>query len=76
MKSEFNAATKFLNLLSEEDLPSSHCADPDEQFSFEWYENPNWILSVSVDPAGYLHYAARFDDYINHGKAGFINFSD
>lgn len=33
-------------------------ADPDGQVTLEWYRNPARLVSVSVDPQGYLHYAA------------------
>lgn len=33
-------------------------ADPDGEISFEWYRGPRRTLSMSVSPAGELHYAA------------------
>src|SRR5207253_40418 len=33
-------------------------AEPDGQVTLEWYRATNWLLSVSVSPAGTLHYAA------------------
>ena len=35
-------------------------ADPDGQLTLEWRKAPRRILSVSVDPDGYLHYAGLF----------------
>ena len=33
-------------------------AEPDGHLTFEWYESPRRLLSVSVSPEGELHYAA------------------
>ena len=32
--------------------------EADGHLTFEWYRNPNWVLSVSISPEGDLHYAA------------------
>ena len=35
-------------------------AEPDGQLTLEWWRTPHRILSISVDPAGFLHYAGLF----------------
>jgi hypothetical protein len=35
-------------------------AEPDGQLTLEWRKSPSRILSVSVDPNGFLHYAGLF----------------
>jgi hypothetical protein len=44
------------------DLPSPTVgADPDGQITLEWYANPQRLVSVSVDPKGWLHFAGMQD---------------
>ena len=35
-------------------------AEPDGQLTMEWRKGPHRVLSVSVDPEGFLHYAGLF----------------
>lgn len=42
-------------------------AEPDGQLTLEWRRSPCRVLSVSVDPAGYLHYAGIFGTNKNYG---------
>jgi hypothetical protein len=42
-------------------------ADPDGQLTLEWRKSPHRILSVSVDPNGYLHYAGLFGPNKRYG---------
>lgn len=35
-------------------------AEPDGQITLEWRKSPSRVLSVSVDPDGFLHYAGIF----------------
>ncbi|MBI3902920.1 MAG: hypothetical protein HY306_08295 [Nitrosomonadales bacterium] len=51
-------AERFLNALPLEMVAPSVGAEPDGQITFEWYQSPRRILSVSVSPEGDLHYAA------------------
>jgi hypothetical protein len=43
-------------------------ADPDGHITLEWYRNPNRAISLSLDPAGYFHYAALIGDSEVYGK--------
>jgi hypothetical protein len=51
-------AESFLNALPLGMTAPSVGAEPDGQITFEWYQSPQRILSVSVSPEGDLHYAA------------------
>ena len=35
-------------------------AEPDGQLTMEWRKSPRRVLSVSIDPEGFLHYAGLF----------------
>lgn len=51
-----------------EDIPVPDIsADPDGQISLEWYYSPNKLLSFSVDPKGFLHYASTCNYERKHG---------
>jgi hypothetical protein len=47
-------------------------AEPDGDITFEWYKNPNWTLSVSVDGQGNLHYAALLGADCAYGTEAFV----
>jgi len=51
-------AEQFLNALPLGIAAPSVSTEPDGQITFEWYQTPRRLLSVSVSPAGELHYAA------------------
>jgi hypothetical protein len=42
-------------------------AEPDGQLTLEWRTGPHRVLSVSVDPDGYLHYAGLFGPNKRYG---------
>jgi hypothetical protein len=46
--------------------------DPDGALNFEWYRTPNWTLSVSASPDGWLHYAALFGASSEYGAEPFL----
>lgn len=46
-------------------------AEPDGNINLEWYVNPQRVLSVSVTPAGVLHWAALVDDEDPRGTCPF-----
>jgi hypothetical protein len=48
-------------------------ADPDGQLTLEWRKAPHRILSVSVDPDGFLHYAGLFGTDKCHGSIAFFS---
>lgn len=47
-------------------------AEPDGDITFEWYKNPDWTLSVSVDGQGNLHYAALLGSDRAYGTEAFV----
>lgn len=50
----------------------SIAADPDGDVTFEWYKNPDWTLSVSVDENANLHYAALLGPGRAYGTEPFV----
>ena len=48
-------------------------AEPDGQLTLEWRKSPRHILSVSVDPDGYLHYAGIFGTDKSHGSITYFS---
>jgi hypothetical protein len=48
-------------------------ADPDGQLTLEWRKAPRRILSVSVDPEGYLHYAGLFGPNKRYGSLAYFS---
>lgn len=57
-KATVRLAEQFLNALPLGIAAPTVSAEPDGQITFEWYQSPHRILSVSVSPSGELHYAA------------------
>lgn len=65
-------AERFLNALPlGVDAPSVG-AEPDGQITFEWYQSPHRILSVSVSPDGDLHFAALLGYSRRYGTEPFF----
>lgn len=48
-------------------------AEPDGQLTLEWRTGPHRVLSVSVDPDGYLHYAGLFGTNKRYGTLTFFS---
>jgi hypothetical protein len=46
--------------------------EPDGQVTLEWYASPHRLISVSMDPAGDLHYAARIGPERQYGTVPFF----
>lgn len=42
-------------------------AEPDGHITMEWYRSPHRVLSVSVDPNGYLHFAGLYGTSKKYG---------
>jgi hypothetical protein len=57
--------------LSSSQVPSAG-AEPDGQLTLEWYRSPRRLLSVSIDPMGYLHYAALIGASETYGTESFF----
>ncbi len=54
----FLHAFRFLEALPLGSPAPSVGAEPDGNITFEWYQSPRRVLSVSVDPDGEMNYAA------------------
>lgn len=54
----YRNAERFLESLPLGFSPTSVGAEADGEITLEWYRSGRWILSVSVTPNGYLHYAS------------------
>ncbi|MDE2117249.1 MAG: hypothetical protein KGJ19_01480 [Betaproteobacteria bacterium] len=65
-------AERFLNALPLGIAAPSVGAEPDGQITFEWYQTPRRILSVSVSPEGDLHYAALLGYRKSYGTEPFF----
>jgi hypothetical protein len=65
-------ARAFIQALPLEALPDSVGAEPDGHLTLEWYQNPRWTLSLSVNPEGTLYYAALFDGFNPRGSESFL----
>ena len=48
-------------------------AEPDGQLTLEWYKSPCRALSISVDPAGLLHYAGLYGANKRFGTMAFFS---
>jgi len=42
-------------------------ADPDGEYSFEWYVEPSWVFSVSIGEKSIINYAGIFGRAKTHG---------
>jgi hypothetical protein len=65
MEETFELAYRFLQLLPLGIETPSITVEPDGQIAFEWYRLPNRVLSVSIDPNGYLHFSALLGTHRN-----------
>ena len=65
-------AERFLNALPLGVAAPSVGAEPDGQITFEWYQSPRRILSVSVSRKGDLHYAALLGYSRRYGTEPFF----
>ena len=65
-------AERFLDALPLGMVAPSVGAEPDGQITFEWYQSPRRILSVSISPEGDLHYAALLGYRKSYGTEPFF----
>jgi hypothetical protein len=70
-------ATFFQAMLLLQSLPldvtaPSIGAEPDGQLTFEWYQSPSRVLSVSISSEGLLHYAALLGPRRAYGVEPFL----
>ena len=60
-------AARFLQTIPS-NLPMPEISiEPDGEISFEWYDAPRWVYSVSIGPRGTLTYAGLFGRNKAHG---------
>ncbi len=48
-------------------------AHPDGQLTLEWYRSPTQTLSISIDPAGFIHYAGLFGEEKHFGTVPILD---
>jgi hypothetical protein len=60
--------TDFLRLTSDLDLPPPEVlVEEDGDLCFDWSHAPRHTVSVSVNPRGYIGWAAVVGDWVGHG---------
>lgn len=67
----YEYACSFLAMLPNSALVPEASIDPDGELSFEWYEGPRTVFSVSVGRDGTLTYAGLFGTSTRHGSEPF-----
>jgi hypothetical protein len=67
----YELAHRFLEALPLDAPPPLFGAEPDGHITFEWYQSPRRVLSVSVSPEGDLHYAALIGRSTHYGTEPF-----
>ena len=65
-------AERFLNALPLGMIAPSVGAESDGHITFEWYQSPRRIVSVSISPEGDLHYAALLGYSKTYGTEPFF----
>lgn len=66
-------AGRFLGALPKQFPVPAPGVEPDGCVTLEWYESPDWIVSVSVSPDCRLDYAAILDKRKKHGSCVFVD---
>lgn len=69
----FSAAYRLIDSLPLGFLRPSIGAEPDGHITLEWRRSPRRVLSVSVDPDGFLHYAGLFGSNRRYGRLAFFS---
>lgn len=64
-------ALRFLNTLPMSTPSPEVAVDPDGEFSFDWYNGPRNVLSVSIGQSGRISYAAHIGRKRYHGTEYF-----
>ena len=66
-------AGRFLDALPKQFPVPAPGVEPDGCVTLEWYESPDWIVSVSVSPDCRLDYAAILGKRKKHGSCVFAD---
>jgi hypothetical protein len=72
-RATFSAAYMLIDSLPLGFLRPSIGAEPDGHITLEWRRSPRRVLSVSVDPDGFLHYAGLFGNNKRFGTLTFFS---
>lgn len=67
----YELAHRFLEALPLGMPAPSLGVEPDGHITFEWYQSPRRMLSVSISPEGDLHYAALLGSSTHYGTEPF-----
>lgn len=67
----YELAYQFLEALPLGTSAPTLGAEPDGHITFEWFQSPRRMLSVSISPEGDLHYAALLGSSTHYGTEPF-----
>jgi len=62
-----HCAIEFLNSFPLGMKPPEVGAEPDGAITLEWYRSPNKVISISINPDGWMYYAALIGTSKRHG---------
>ena len=68
----FRNALRFLRSLPFYLLSPDISPEPDGHVAFEWYYEPRRVVTISISPEGYLHYAALIGSKKRYGSELFL----
>ncbi len=63
----FQCAKRFLNSFPLGMEAPEVGAEPDGAITLEWYRSPNKVISISINPDGWMYYAALIGTSKRHG---------
>ena len=63
----FRCAIRFLNSFPLGMEAPEVGAEPDGAITLEWYRSPNKVISISINPDGWMYYAALIGTSKRHG---------
>ncbi len=66
-------ASRFLDALPKQFPVPAPGMEPDGCVTLEWYESPDWIVSVSMSPDSRMDYAAILGKRKKHGSCVFAD---
>ena len=72
-KDSLTEAIRFIDMLPTTIPLPEVSTDPDGEISFEWYNKPTWIFSISFSSSKELIYAGKFGQNKIHGVEYFGN---
>lgn len=67
-------AARFLQMIVPRDVPLPEVGvDPEAEVLLEWYAAPRWVVTLTIDPAGVVHYAGLFGEAAIHGREPLVD---